>query len=493
MIHPAPTPATLRKRHEALWPPGGVFEPLPLRTYRAIRWWERAEREHEAGDLDVAFLLYWTSFNAAYAREISWKSSGAGGGGERADFEDYFATLLTLDRRNSIYEATFENYYGAISALLDNEYLFSPFWKHADGRPGYGEWRKWFEGVKGLVRRAIAEQNTGRVLNFLFDRLYTLRNQLVHGGATWDSSLNRESLRHAVEVLRLLLPRFLEVMLDHPEEKWEPPYYRAFPTTGGTKTGTKTGTESHAQTGTKPGASPPARSGAVAVASPVALDELARRHEARRDRDEPLTPFALRTLRAISWAQRAGWEREDGDLDVAFMLWWISFNAAYAKDVDRDLHAREEFGVFLDKLLYLDRSHAIHEAIRKDFSGAVGELLGNRYLFQPFWDDANGKRRGWRTAFEQTGNEAREALDGGDTGTVLSILFERLYTLRKQLVHGGSTWDSSLNRESVREGARLLEFLVPVFIGIMLDNPRDEWGPPHYFPGPHAREERSRR
>lgn len=474
MTDSAPTPGRLRERHEALWPPGRVFEPLALRTYRAIRWWERAERENEAGDLDVAFLLYWTAFNAAYAREVAWKPAGDG---ERADFEDYFATLLTLDGRSTIYEATFDNYYGPISAILDNEYLFSPFWKHADGRPGYSEWRKWFEGVKGLVRRAIAEQNTGRVLNFLFDRLYTLRNQLAHGGSTWDSSLNRESLRDGVRVLRLLLPRFLEVMLDHPEEEWEPPYYPALPAPGGRKAGE----------------SPSGASDSGVVASPVAVEELVRRHEARWKRDEPLTPFALRTQRAISWAQRAGWAREDGDLDVAFILWWISFNAAYAKDVDRDLKARDEFGVFLGKLLYLDRNRTIHEAIRKDFPGAVGELLGNRYLFQPFWDDANGKRRGWRTAFEEAGNEARKALDEGDTGTVLSIVFERLYTLRKQLIHGGATWDSSLNRDSVREGVRLLEFLAPLFIGLMLDNSRDDWGPPHYFPGPHAREERSRR
>ena len=474
MTDSAPTPGMLRERHGALWPPGRVFEPLPLRTWRAIRWWERAEREHEAGDLDVAFLLYWTAFNAAYAREVAWKPAGDG---ERADFEDYFAALLTLDRRSTIYEATFDNYLGPVSAILDNEYLFSPFWKHADGRPGYSEWRKWFEGVKGLVRRAIEEQNTGRVLNFLFDRLYTLRNQLVHGGATWDSDWNRPSLQNGVRVLRLLLPRFLEVMLDHPEEEWEPPYYRAFPKPDGEKAGE----------------SPPDGPGAGAVASPVAVEELVRRHESQWKRDEPLTPFSLRMQRAISWAQRAGWEGAEGDLDVAFILWWISFNAAYAKDLDRDLKARDEIGVFLGKLLYLDRSHAIHGAIRGDFSGAIGELLENRYLFQPFWDDANGTRRGWRAAFEQAGEEAREALDTGDTETLLSIVFERLYTLRKQLVHGGATWDSSRNRDSVREGARILEFLVPVFIGIMLDNPRDDWGPPHYFPGPHAREERSRR
>lgn len=28
------------------------------------------------------------------------------------------------------------------------------------------------------------------ILSILFDRLYVLRNQLVHGGATWNSDVN---------------------------------------------------------------------------------------------------------------------------------------------------------------------------------------------------------------------------------------------------------------------------------------------------------------
>lgn len=35
---------------------------------------------------------------------------------------------------------------------------------------------------------------------------------------------------------------------------------------------------------------------------------------------------------------------------------------------------------------------------------------------------------------------------------ILSILFDRLYVLRNQLVHRGATWNSDVNRDQVRDG-----------------------------------------
>ena len=72
------------------------------------------------------------------------------------------------------------------------------------------------------------------------------------------------------------------------------------------------------------------------------------------------------------------------------------------------------------------------------------------------------------------------ALANKDTKVVLSMLFDRLYVLRNQLMHGGSTWNSSINRDQVRDGARILGFLVPIFVELMMDNPDVAWGHPYY-------------
>jgi len=58
------------------------------------------------------------------------------------------------------------------------------------------------------------------VLSIVLSRIYTLRNQLVHGGATWASSVNRDQLRDCTAFMAKLVPLVIEVMLDHPEALW---------------------------------------------------------------------------------------------------------------------------------------------------------------------------------------------------------------------------------------------------------------------------------
>ena len=67
-----------------------------------------------------------------------------------------------------------------------------------------------------------------------------------------------------------------------------------------------------------------------------------------------------------------------------------------------------------------------------------------------------------------------------NTVLVLRLVFDRLYVLRNQLVHGGSTWNSRVNRDQMRDGAAILAFLMPVFVDVMMDNPHEDWGRPFY-------------
>ena len=66
---------------------------------------------------------------------------------------------------------------------------------------------------------------------------------------------------------------------------------------------------------------------------------------------------------------------------------------------------------------------------------------------------------------------AQQALAGRDTAAVLGVLFNCIYTLRNQLMHGGATWSSSVNRDQLRDCGNLLGKLVPRMIVLMLDNP----------------------
>ncbi len=78
--------------------------------------------------------------------------------------------------------------------LLNNHYVFQPFWDaHSNPRSDGSipdHWREAFDEARQRVHRALAQQDTERVLYEVFVRLYTLRNQLMHGGATWNSTVN---------------------------------------------------------------------------------------------------------------------------------------------------------------------------------------------------------------------------------------------------------------------------------------------------------------
>ena len=52
--------------------------------------------------------------------------------------------------------------------------------------------------------------------------------------------------------------------------------------------------------------------------------------------------------------------------------------------------------------------------------------------------------------------------------------------LRNQLVHGGATWNGTVNRSQVTDGAAVLANLVPVFINIIMDNPDHDCGKSFY-------------
>ena len=190
----------------------------------------------------------------------------------------------------------------------------------------------------------------------------------------------------------------------------------------------------------------------------------------------------LRVHRALSWLQRAGLAGKDHD--AAFIFYWIAFNSAYADDRGEvtPLGERRCFDDYFEKILKLDAGQAIYGAIWKKFASSVRVFLDNRYVFQPFWNFRNGiaGNSDWEERFDKSIRRTQVALRDKDTKAILVTLFDRLYVLRNQLVHGGATWNSSANRSQVRDGAAILLFLVPVFINLMMDHPDVDWGAPYY-------------
>lgn len=194
-------------------------ETLRLRLHRALSWHQRALKEPD--DPDAQFIFYWVAFNAAYGDD----AAEAMRMGERSRFQDYFSKIVRYDAEGAIHDAIWQRFAQSIEALLTNRYVFQPFWCHHNGVPGYENWEERFERSQRGVRSALFRKETLFILSVLFDRLYVLRNQLIHGGATWNSAVNRNQVGDGARILEFLLPLFLDVMMDHPEENWGNPHY----------------------------------------------------------------------------------------------------------------------------------------------------------------------------------------------------------------------------------------------------------------------------
>ena len=63
------------------------------------------------------------------------------------------------------------------------------------------------------------------VWSIIFSRLYTLRNQILHGGAAWNSNVNRDQIRDGVNILAKLVPVLISIMMDNPNTLWGDPCY----------------------------------------------------------------------------------------------------------------------------------------------------------------------------------------------------------------------------------------------------------------------------
>lgn len=189
---------------------------LGIRVHRALSWLKRAEQEHENDDLDAEFIFLWISFNAAYVNTHTIEARS----NTRENYTQFFTRLLEYDCDGYFYGLVWDHYTQAIRSLLNNKYLFQGYWDSINGITPEGAWQDSFKAAKRAANTALASQNTLTCLCIVMDRLYTLRNQLIHGGATWNGKLNRYQLRDATNFMRELMPLVIRFMMENGSAHW---------------------------------------------------------------------------------------------------------------------------------------------------------------------------------------------------------------------------------------------------------------------------------
>ena len=201
----------LKERHRAVrehYP-----ENLNLRIHRALSWLKAAEASEEN---DGKFIFLWIAFNAAYSVEIDDKYRTA----EQEAFKEFVGKLCDLDTNKKLENLVWNEFPGAIRSLLKNQYVFARFWDYQNGKISEPDWQKSFSDANSAAHKAVGQRETKKVLGIVLSRIYTLRNQLVHGGSTYESKVNRLQLKDCTNFLKCLIPIIIEIMLDSPNTLW---------------------------------------------------------------------------------------------------------------------------------------------------------------------------------------------------------------------------------------------------------------------------------
>jgi len=200
----------------------------------------------------------------------------------------------------------------------------------------------------------------------------------------------------------------------------------------------------------------------------------------RSERDNYSSIVGLRIHRAISWIKAA--ERAQ-DEDTQFIHYWIAFNSAYAGDAEElRLSEKQQHRDFFRLIVANDPDKLVYKSIWQEFPNAIRVMLENKFVFESFWDFKRGliTEPDWVDKFESSKAAALRALGNENTELVLAVIFNRLYTLRNQIIHGGATWESSVNRAQIRDGLNILKTVVPIVVFIMMENYGLDWGSVRY-------------
>lgn len=180
-----------------------------VRIHRALSWLRRAEQEND--DPDARFIFLWIAFNASYAHDFGHEEA------ERDQLTRFFARLLTVDDQARLHALLFNRFSGPIRTLIDNRYVFAPFWRALREHDSSGHWEESFTASKQAALARLLTGDTVAVLSILFERLYVLRCSLVHGGATWNSQVNRAQVQDGVNLLHSTVLVIVDLMVAHPQ------------------------------------------------------------------------------------------------------------------------------------------------------------------------------------------------------------------------------------------------------------------------------------
>ena len=204
----------------------GANQGLLDRLQRADSWIQAAS-DLSPDQMHEAFIFHYIAFNCMYGRR---KYEGDHTQIQE-DLKVFFSKLLVMHEKDIRQGGTILK--DALSAcqqdgavLIRDRFLANRYWR--DTQPSTALQTKLNKEAIGALE-ALAEGEYGEYLSTVFQRISVLRNQIMHGCATYGArSYGRGSLTKSLRVLRLLVPAFYRLMRQYGHDlTWDPiPYPR---------------------------------------------------------------------------------------------------------------------------------------------------------------------------------------------------------------------------------------------------------------------------
>jgi hypothetical protein len=136
---------------------------------------------------------------------------------ERAKLRDFTSSLVLYDR-SRLYNLFWEKFSGPVRMLIENKFVYEKFWEFNRGE--IQDYLTPFNKSITIAHNCLSKENIEGLLEIVLERLYTLRNSIVHGGATYNSKLNRTQLRDASNIMQLLVPIIIDIMMENGNHDW---------------------------------------------------------------------------------------------------------------------------------------------------------------------------------------------------------------------------------------------------------------------------------
>lgn len=181
-----------------------AHQPWAIRVWRSLSWLERAE---QAAEVEDRFIHGWIAFNALYG-QLDENNRPAS---ERFAYKQLLQAVVGLDRDGQLAALLADrDFQLSAERLVSNKYLDIEFWNQpAEYEDNY------IEKARSRLRYLLGIGEVVKVTKELIDRLYVMRQQLMHGASTKGSKLNRLNLDRSARLLLRLVPPILEVTIRH--------------------------------------------------------------------------------------------------------------------------------------------------------------------------------------------------------------------------------------------------------------------------------------